>query len=276
MSELEVSNSLPQLTDSETKARTEQNKALGRNSAISLYLFVKQGGLQRAGMGLDAYCAEVYGVDGRTGRYWIQQVTATLLAKNLTEAGLLAHWNEEQDLPMLLPVALSAEICRLPASEAVETYREWGKTRCDEKGSNKARVEDFKKIHARRFPHNLTVTGVTEKRMEEFKTAPSEAAMISELPKTERTEVIFPAVLADLVTRPEIHFVDVPEHDPMSLPGLKNYTLDIQPVPVSLTAVRAEVHPIEFYTVVWAVDDSGTEYVLDLPQRLLDLAPRKG
>ena len=91
MDELEVSKTLPQLTSKQATERTKQNVRSGSAAAIGLYLFVQQGGLQAMKTTMANYCSDVYGVDVRTGQYWLTRVQASMILNDMTDEIGRAH-----------------------------------------------------------------------------------------------------------------------------------------------------------------------------------------
>ncbi len=118
MSDLEISKTLPQLTPKQARVRTEQNKKIGALGPISLYIHVLQGGLQAENTTMPEYCKDVYGVDVRTGQYWITRVRAMMILHEITEERLLEILTGGEKFPELPPQDVSTEIVKADPGKA--------------------------------------------------------------------------------------------------------------------------------------------------------------
>lgn len=291
MDELEISETLRPLTPKRAAEWfLHQKKEMGR-TAVSVYLFVAQDGLRQANVTFGRYCEEI-GIEERTARYWISRVKATMVVNDITDITLLDQYELSAFNTALVPQAAAGEILRLPAAQAKEAWREWSAIRNEPTLANRGNAASFRRITERKFPPQKSEFNSDFQDQNPPKTTQNQTA--PQPPKTEPNtqykgpwceacgdvckvgEVMCDDCIADAVSADPL-----PEGEPVTDPAILEKVEQAQRENIlqcaikQLNACSAENHKSQFFWIVKATDGNGNEYVMQVPQKMLDLAPIK-
>lgn len=295
MSELEISKTLPQLTGKQAAARTEQNRIIGRLGPISLYLHVKQGGIEAEKTTIAKYCSKVYGIEVRTGHYWINRVKALLILNKMSDEHLLQLWTGDRTaLPEIPPQDVAEVVVKSDPKASIYAWDHFKAIRDNPTLETEGNAVSFKRLLGHYRPEGQCAFYAHSQDQKPSKTPENDPAKttVSEPQKPAeiqpRPPVLFtrkcvecgtkfrtegnatkcdnckdfkPKILTEVFEEPIVTAEFVPDTDPLDSDFMRQ-----------LTACSATNHKSEYFWIFTFTDSEGREYRAEVPHKMMDLA----